>query len=235
MSDLRYFNLSIRAPARLALMRKVSADWRKARAYGMHSYAAAFGLASRGFNTSPLGARIPVITSFGRESMPVRDIRFADDVDRSIDHNGWFADCNGYGDSGVVRGIVARLPHGRFLSGYHWSDNDEYVILTDEVFTDEHEAARDADHEAARYAEDLRDDDARFQTMTDAEGLCESKVSDLRDAWNQYRAAWCAFLTDPMRHAKTARKAREWVTELISDLRATRREFESARDAYERG
>lgn len=234
MSDLRYFNLSIRAPARLALMRKVSADWRKERAYGMHSYADAFGLASLGFNTGPRGARIPVITSFDRESMPVRDIRFADDVDRSINHKGWFADCDGYGDRGLVRGIVARLPHGRFLSGYHWSDNGEYVLFIGEVFTDEHEAARDADGEAERYAEELRDDDARFMAMNDAESLCESKETDLHDAWDEYRAAWCAFLADPMRHAKTARKARELVIELISDLRATRREFESARDAYER-
>lgn len=252
MSDRRYFNLSIPAQRRLAMMRADFAShaaryphcpehakpdsWRKVRAYGLHNWADCFGAASMGFNPGPRGSRIPVLTSFDAASMPVRDIRFADDVNpRAIGHGGWFADGEGNGDRGVIRGIVARLPHGRFLSGYHWSDNDEYVLFIGEVFDDESEAARDADREAERYAELCRDDDARFRAMSDAESLCESKESDLRAAWADYRAAWCAFLTDPMRHAKTARKAREWVSELVSDLRAFRAELESAREAYERG
>lgn len=249
MARLAYFNLSIPAPQRLAMMRADFAahatryphcpehakpdSWRKVRAYGLHNWSDCFGTASHGFNPGPLGERVPVLTSFDRASLPVRDIRFADEVNpRAIDHKGWFADSEGYG---VIRGIVARLPHGRFLSGYHWSDNDEYVLFPGDVFTDEREAARDADREAERYAELCRDDDARFRAMSEAESLCESKESDLCDAWDEYRAAWCAFLVDPMRHAKTARKAREWVRELVSDLRAFRAELESARKAYERG
>lgn len=205
----------------------------------MRNPGAYFGTASHGFNPGPRkGESLPVISSFDITSLPVRDVRFADEVDpRAVDHQGWFADSKGYGDRGVIRGIVARLPHGRFLSGYHWSDNGEYVLFIGkgQVFDDESSAARYADHEAERYADLCREDDERFRAMSEAESLVESKESDLRDAWDEYRAAWCAYLTDPKRHARAAVKARDWVRELVSDLRGCRQELNDAREAYERG
>lgn len=227
MSDLRFFNLPIPAPRRLAMMKATGRDWRKVRAYRLDSYDRCFGLASAGMN----GKRT-VLYSFDAESMPVRDIRFADECVR-LNHNGWYADYEGNGDRGVIRGIIARLPHGLFLSGYHWSDNDEYVIFTDQSYSEE-EAARCADVEASHYAETCRDDDARFRALTDAESLCESRESDIRDEWENYRAAWSDRHTSV--YALTAAiKARTRVRELIEELRADRRELESAREAYERG
>lgn len=255
MARITYFDISIPAPKRLAMMRADFAghaaryphcpehmkplSWRNVRGSTLKTFGGYFGTASHGFNPGPRkGERMPVLTSFDAASLPVRDVRFADEVESArIEHQGWFADSEGYGDRGVIRGIVARLPHGRFLSGYHWSDNGEYVLFIGpgQVFDDESSAARDADHEAERYAEMCRDGDARFRAMSDAESLVESKTSDLRDAWGEYRAAWCAYLTDPKRHARAAVKARDWVRELVSDLRASRRELDDAREAYERG
>lgn len=181
MPSLAYFSLHTPAPHRLALMRAdfdsrptryphcpeamKPRTWRDVRAYGLHSYAAAFGLASRGSNDGR-----PALYSFDDASMPVRSIRFADEVLDGIRHRGWFADEGGHGDCGVVRGIVAALPHGRFLSGYHWTDNGEFVLFLDQVFSDSEECARDADGEAGRYAETLREDDARYRAMQNAEG-----------------------------------------------------------------
>lgn len=252
MSDLRYFNLSIPAPRRLAMMRAdfvahatrypncpesvKPIDWRAVRGATLKNYADYFGTSSHGFNPGPRkGERLPVLTSFRAECLPVRSIRFADDVlPRAIEHNGWFADAEGYGDRGVIRGIVASLSHGHFLSGYHWSDNGEHVLFVKHAFNSEDDAARDADQEAERYAELCRDDDERFHAMSDAESLVESKESDLCTAWDDYRAAWGAYLQNS-RHATAAIRARDWVRELITDLRAFRKELTEARAAYERG
>lgn len=255
MARIEYFNLSIPAPRRLAMMRADFAahatryphcpehvkplSWRNVRGSTLKGFSAYFGTSCRGFNPGVRkGESIPVLTSFEAASLPVRDVRFADEMESAqIEHSGWYADSEGCGDRGIIRGIVARLPRGRFLSGYHWSDNGEYVLFVGQgqVFDDERDAASNADHEAERYAELCRDDHARFCAMSDAESLVESKESDLRAAWDEYRAAWCAYLTDSKRHARAAAKAREWVRELISDLRAFRRELSDAREAYERG
>lgn len=230
MSDLRYFKLSIPAPKRLALMRKVNPDWRKARYWTLTNYAAAFGLSSHGFNERN-GNRVPVLYSFDGASIPVRSIHFCDDVAR-IGHKGWLADDDGC--RGVVRGIVGSLPHGRFLSGYRESNNDSYVLFIGHIFDNANDAAHDGDSEAEFYAEQCRDSNARFDAMTEAESLVESKESDLCAAWEDYRAAWSAYLENPQ-HANAAVHAREWVKELISDLRAFRRELVDATNAYNNG
>lgn len=252
MTKIDYFNLSIPAPRRLAMMRADFAahaaryphcpesakplSWRNVRGATLKNYADHFGIACMGFNPGPRkGEQLPVVSSFRVKCMPVRSIRFADDVlPRAIQHKGWFADSKGYGDRGVIRGIVASLSHGRFLSGYHWSDNGEHVLFVRHVFDSEDDAARDADQEAERYAELCRDEDERFRAVIDAESLVESKESDLCTAWDDYRAAWGAYLQNP-RHATATIRARQWVQELITDLRAFRKELAEARAAYERG
>jgi hypothetical protein len=251
MSRLQYFDLSITAPRRLAMMRAdfnahsvkypncpesaKPLHWKNVRGTTLGAFRDYFGTASIGWNPGPRGARIPVLTSFHADRLPVRDIRFADEVlPSAIEHNGWFADSEGSGDQGVIRGIVARLSHGRFLSGYHWTDNGEHVLFIGQVFESEDDAARDADHKAESYAELCRDDDEKYRAVSDAEALVESKESDLCTAWEDYRAAWGAYLQNP-RHAAAAIRARDWVRELITDLRAFRKELTEARAAYERG
>lgn len=244
MSSLRYFDLTIPAPKRLAMMRADFAShaaryphcpesykpdsWRKVRGYGLNTYAAAFATCHSGPNA---------LYSFDKKSIPVRSIMNAHEVEGiRMNHTGYYADSNG--DQGLIVPIVARLPHGRFLSGYHWTDNGEYVLFTSQVFADAVEAARDADHEADKHAEKCRESNDRFDAMQEAEQLVEDKESDLRDAWGawgEYKTALVAYLQDRKRFASQLVKAREWVSELIVDLRAFRREFEEAKQAYERG
>ncbi len=241
MSRLAYFNLAIPAPKRLAMMRTDFAShaaryshrpedrkpdsWRKVRTWGLHNYSAAFGMCDIGPDA---------LYSFDKKSIPVRSVINAHEVDGvRMNHTGYCADSNG--DHGLIVPIVARLPHGRFLSGYHWTDNGEYVLFTSHVFDDAVKAARDADREADKHAEEMRDDNDRFNAMSNAEQLVEAKESDLRDAWIDYKAAQIAYLQDRKRFAGQLDKAREWVSEVIVDLRASRREFEEAKQAYERG
>ena len=66
---------------------------------------------------------------------------------------GWYTDS--YQDETAV-GIIASLPHGRFIAGYRWTSNDERVYFG-EVFANEDDAARMADEHARVFAENCRD------------------------------------------------------------------------------
>jgi hypothetical protein len=149
--------------ARLALFRNLaesytSKDWRTARAY-MH--APDTSALSQGFNTenpgTPYERRRPVWTTFCGTQF--RDEEFADKWDDvRIDHSGWFSDAD---CSRTVRGVVARLTHGRYLAGYYSSDNGERVYLAG-VYDDVRTAADAADNEARRIAEDEREYSERW-------------------------------------------------------------------------
>lgn len=162
----------------------------------------------------------PVISCFDESALPVRSVKFADemkDVYR-LDHRGWFADYDGHGDMGVIRGIVAFLPHGRMLAGYHWSENGEYLLFTDEVFTDARDAVISADQEAEKYAELCREDDEKFQRMGRAETAVEDTAEELRDTWALRRMG---------------RRDSDDVLELVQKLREAREELRAATADYE--
>ena len=242
MSSARYFDLSIPAAHRLAMMREdfathsaryphcpesvKPATWRDVRGTTHKGCADYFGLASHGWNPGPCNTRVSVLTSFDAASLPVRSVKFADDVARAIgsrmiDHQGWFADSEGCGDRGVIRGIVAALPHGRFIAGYHWSDNGEYVLFLNDVYSGEdaaRECARAADGHAESYAETCRDDDAKYCAMQDAESDTEEKAEALRDAWALRRQG---------------RRDSDDVREAIEELREARETLKTATMEYE--
>jgi len=79
---------------------------------------------------------------------------WADEIDGArIYHTGWF--CDEYQDE-KIRGIVVRLPHGRFLAG--WSMGEGMASEVDgTIYTDVIEAARAADSEAEAAAERERE------------------------------------------------------------------------------
>ena len=198
------------APARLAILRNrlPSGDWKSARDFHLNDYESAFATLSPGKQD---GA--PVWYSHGGPEF--RGERDADEVIR-LRHTGWFTDTEG---SETATGIVARLPHGRFISGYRWTSNGERVYFP-EVFTDEDEAARAADSHAESFAEDAREDSERFDAMKDAEGHVEEVESDVRMAFEARNVS--------PRHREHAR-------DRIEELRAARRDLEAATKAYERG
>lgn len=180
---LTYFDLSIATPRRLAMMRRDFADhgkryphcpehakpasWRELRHYTLANYAAAHGTLDTGSNDGNPVWYCHTGPYFGsRES-------FADEMTGGPDHRGWFTDDEMQLE--VARGIVARLSHGRFIAGYHWSANDERVYFPD-VYTDEREAKRAADREAERFAEDCRLS-AIEEAEAEAEHEAESRIA----------------------------------------------------------
>ena len=220
---MRYFDLTKPAPVRLAMLREAFAghakkyphcpehakpkSWRDIRGTNFKNVSAYCGALSQGFNGTPVW--------YAHTGEQFRDERFCDDVAR-IGHTGWFTDTDG---SEKARGVVARLTHGRFIAGYHWSSNDERVYFP-EVYDDETEAARAADSHAESFAESAREDSERFNAMQDAENETEEKE-------REFKLAYMA------RHVSAAHT--ELAREALEELRSARDVLASATADYERG
>lgn len=144
---------------------RVYADWRAARSWTFANGAAAFGVLSGGLIESDCGPLGPKRAIWYCHTGPqFRDEKFCDEVEEArIDHTGWFTRDDG---GAKIRGIVARLSHGRFIAGYYSSDNDERVYL-DRIYTEVKEAANDADSEAERVAESEREYNERWDAAHD--------------------------------------------------------------------
>lgn len=152
--------------------------WRTVR---YHKFSGKFPAAYPCSNDTGNGDKTPVIYSFLREALPVRWIEWCDEVkDSSIDHTGWYT--NEYGEK--ARGFVASLPQGRFLPGYFWSSNDEYVLFigADYLNDSAEDCARKADSLAESFADDAYEDSERFDAMQDAESATEEKREALAKA-----------------------------------------------------
>ena len=183
---IAFFDLSRPAQARLSAMRDAFAahaanyphcpeharpkSWRDLRGTNYASVDAYHGTLSRGFN----GA--------GRSSSPVwyshagpsfRNERFADECDGRSRLRGYYTDADG---DAIARGIVASLPHGRFIAGYHWSDNGERVYFP-ALFDDESDAASMADEHARVFAESAQEDARRYDDVAEREHA-ESLAAD---------------------------------------------------------
>lgn len=137
----------------------------------------------------------------------LREQRYCDEVsDARIRHTGWFADV---GCIEKVRGVVALLPHGRFVAGYELSAGE--TVIFDKVHHDEVEAAHMADEHARVQAEQEKEysqrcEDARELRETIA--LLEGEV--LRRFLTRHHPA----LNQPY--------ADEELRRMISDLRKSR-------------
>jgi hypothetical protein len=190
MSNLKYFDLSTRAPARMAMMRRDFENhpkkyphcpesykpktWRDIRAYTFSSYMAAF---CHGLNPGFDGIdahKTPVY--YCHTGPQFRGERYADDV-LSNNARGYHTETDA---RDVKRGIVARLTHGRFIAGYEWSANNERVYYLD-VFADEREAARMGD-EHARVSAEL---DFEYSEKMDAARNIQSDIEECENRLNE--------------------------------------------------
>lgn len=126
---------------------------------------------ARGWNGEGARKR-PVAYSHGKASF-ARGERYADEIVR-LGHTGWYADNDCGSIDGTIRGIVESLPHGRFLEGYECSETGERVLFLDCIYEDEKEAARGADHEAARIAEIERE----YRERADAARMLEDDIDE---------------------------------------------------------
>lgn len=89
------------------------------------------------------------------DGMPGLRWQWCDEVDRRIQHTGWFCDEE---RSEKIHGIVMRLPHGRgFLAGWSMGKSMASALDTSYVWESQIDAAREADEMAKRAAEDQID------------------------------------------------------------------------------
>lgn len=203
MSHLDYFNLSIPARDRLAMMRRDFAahpvknphcpesfkprSWRELRRYTLANYAAAFGVADRGSDTGPSGNSEPVLYAFHPETLPVRSLRDVQQILKLINHTGWY--CDDDDASQLCVGVVASLPHGKFLAGYRLTDSGEVALFANRLFDDERDAAHFADSVAEQYAERERDYLAQYREACALEDAIGENIEALRRARAEHSAA----------------------------------------------
>lgn len=99
----------------------------------------------------------------GSDFQPGLRIAYADEVSRRIRHRGWYCDES---HDQTIRGIVARLPHGRgFLAGWTMGEGMASELDTSCIWADETEAAHAADSAAELTADRQRDYEALYAAL----------------------------------------------------------------------
>ena len=205
-----YLNLKIGAPRRLAYLRtsaqrhnerfpKSNATWKTVRC-------AAFNLSSGLSQGKQFGENV----WYSVEGAQFPREKYADECYQGIRHEGWFTDT--YREE-KARGFVVKLPHGKFLAGYEWSDNGERVYFP-EIFTDESDAARRADGHAERFAEACLEDSRRFDDAQELEYRCQKLADNLAEKL-------------ALRNNPRFPDAREDARELLTELRETRERLQN--------
>jgi hypothetical protein len=124
-----------------------------------------------------------------------KGLRLVGYADKIIDlrHTGWYTDSF---QDGTIRGIVYRLPHGRFVYGYEDPDNSDAALLCFDLDADdEREAARYADQLAEHVAEECRMLDEAYhaggqwrdcgEQLRDLRKSLRELLSELRQNLNQ--------------------------------------------------
>ena len=153
---------------------------------------------------------------------------WADDCEDGPSHTGWFTNDDGIAyknGSGLARGVVVQLPpcpgfkDGRYLAGYWWGDNGEFVVWP-ELFTDESEAAQMANEHARVFADSAREDSARYEAMRDAEDNAEEKRKVARLAIMARNVS--------LEHREMAREAIDGLRAALEFLNETAAAYENA-------
>jgi len=214
INESHYLNLRASAPARLAVLRNAAAytnahdvklppsmrfaTWREARRTTFRTLDT--GLA-QGFNSCG-SYRVPVWYSHS-SAEHFRNERKAHNI-VSMNHTGWYADIDGLE---LITGIVAGLPHGRFIAGYECSENEERVYFS-HIYDDENDAARAADEHARIQADKEREQDQRYNDACNLAHDVEMLKTDVAELF-------------PMRHHGRARRELAQTIETMRTKRAT--------------
>lgn len=169
------------SPQRLAILRAAAlkstrtglspGDWRSARRYTLRNYESAYGTLSAGRN----GADPVWYLQSGEYFRNERDAHSIVD----LRHTGWYTDDS---QDELAIGIVASLPHGRFLAGYRLTMNDERAYFG-HVHDNERDAALLADEHARVIAEREREHAEHYtaaRRLADRIEEAESKLDELR-------------------------------------------------------
>jgi hypothetical protein len=111
---------------------------------------------------------------------------FCDDLTHYIQHKGWYADEDG---SEVYRGVVYRLPHGKYVYGYADPNNDGCALL---CFDDIRTCEIDAAHGANRFAELAAESEREYKEVFQAGVNCrhaELKALEARTELKSFLAS----------------------------------------------
>ena len=205
-----YLNLKIGAARRLGFLRNAAkrhnerfpasnATWKTVR---YATFKSSVGLSQ--------GRQFGASVWYAHEGAQFPREEYADECYRGIRHKGWFTDTY---EKETARGLVVKLPHGRFIAAYEESANYERVYFP-ELFADETDAARAADGHAERFAEECMEDSRKFEAAQELEYEAQ-KLSDV--------------LTEKLALRNNPRfpAARKQAREVIEELRATRERLES--------
>lgn len=137
-------------------------------------------------------------------------VSFADER-VSLRHTGWFLDSI---QDEKARGVVVRLPRGRFLAGFE--DSRGHWQCTGQLFDSAEDAAHDADEQARIYAEAEFEHNEAWQEGVILSDVIEKKKNDVVELFSA-------------RHNK---RVRSDIRETIADIRAFEVEFKAIRDRY---
>lgn len=160
-----------------------------------------------------------------------RNERDAHDV-ITIRHTGWFTDDM---QSDMAIGIIASLPHNRFIAGYRLTMNDERVYYS-EIFADEDDAARMSDEHARVIAESESEYQSKCSEAFELSELIEAKKEDVLQCKHDLEiaiAACCCTNVDSltwMRAMKARKDARSDAASIIEDIHAFERDLEPLRE-----
>ncbi len=214
--QLHYTDIRIGAKRRLAMLRKRAdelnqrhpampgkATWRDVRYCGFHNHRDAR------IELSPAGgAGAPQWYCHAGPAFE-REIFVDESEEARIDHSGWFTDTWQYN---VIRGLIVRLPHGRFLVGHYEKDSGERVYYS-ELYDDERTAVYRADQLAQRVAEEQMDYHVRDQEAMNLAGKVRESKTRLRE---------CLAL----RNHKCFSRVRDEVGGLVETIRNSMEELE---------
>ena len=174
-------------------------SWREVRSYGLHNWRAAFCTFDQGSN----GGETIWYTHAGPYFRGERGVGPEYYTDSYCDE--------------TSIGIVARLPHGRFIAGYEWTSNGERVYFS-QVFDEGDDASQMASEHARVFAESAREDSERFNAKADAE-------TETGEACREFRVLWPA--------RGVSETLRERVRDALQAIRDARDTLRDATQAYE--
>ena len=138
-------------------------------------------------------------------------VSFADTV-VSLRHTGWFLDSN---QDEQARGVVVRLPHGRFLAGFE--DGRGSWRCAGQLFDTPEDAAHDADEQARTYAEEEFEYNEAWQEGAILKDVIEEKTRDVLGLF----------------YARYHPRIRRTIVAHIADIRAFQAEFKDLCDRYD--
>lgn len=118
-------------------------------------------------------------------SRALRFVGYADQLSTRIMHTGWWPDDQGELDT--IRGVVYRLPHGKFAYGYADPINEDCAML---CFDDDADNAE----EAALYADEIARIAAEHERDYQRKWLAAERVRCLRELVRAARADHTALI-----------------------------------------